>query len=157
MACYGGGIGGFCGGGVSPWWPATVGNTLAAVDAAGEAGVRVVPGANPAPPVQIQAFQPAFWTPEPVFAAIPYSPPLISVVTPTYSPGAAARVITAAGTGLGSGQGTGIAANECGCCTRAYSPLAPSGVEAWRATIYEANNPVNALLAPSCSGGRWFK
>lgn len=43
------------------------------------------------PGVQVQAFEPAFWTPQPVFSVIPYSPATIAAVSPVFVGNDAAR------------------------------------------------------------------
>ena len=110
------------------------------------------------PAVQVQAFEPAFYTPCPTWSVIPYSPALVSVAMPTYgggvsAPGAAVAASLAvaaadvnAGVPLNATVAPVFTANECGPCGRAYSPLPPNGFFAWQRLLQETNRPYDALV-----------
>ncbi len=146
------------------------------------------------PGVQVQAFEPAFWTPQPVFSVIPYSPATIAAVSPVFVGNDAARatVLSEPISRVGGGGAllaetaavgavneerrllpatpTGRArvadasirasmlpppfpfrANECGCCSAAYSPLPPNGVQAWAELLAATNLPYDSIIGPACS------
>lgn len=128
------------------------------------AGVGAAPlAAAYAPAVQIHEFEPAFYTPEPVFATVPYSPTYVAAVAP---------VVIGNGNGTVNGNGNGAAlaaaaapaaplprvATPCGCCSSVFSPLPPNGFQAWRQLIEESNRPYEQLLqcgyTTGCAGLR---
>ena len=112
------------------------------------------------PAVQVQAFEPAFYTPCPTWSVIPYSPALVSVAMPTYgvtAPGAAVTASLAAADVVAADVNAGVpfnatvapvfTANECGPCGRAYSPLPPNGFFAWQKLLQDTNRPYDALVS----------
>lgn len=107
-----------------------------------------------APAVQVQAFEPAFYTPCPTWSVIPYSPALVSVAMPTYAAVQPAAAVAAATATLADAGGVPLSAtvapvftaNECGPCGRAYSPLPPNGFFAWQQLLQETNRPYDALV-----------
>lgn len=106
-------------------------------------------------PYVIRRFEPAFMTPMPTFAVLPFSPATIAAVSPVMYGPADAAVIEAASRGaatvrqaeaLGSGAGAAAATAAatiatipgapCGsCCNRSYSPLPPNAVQAWGSNV----------------------
>lgn len=109
-----------------------------------------------APAVQIQAFEPAFYTPCPVFAMMPYSPATVSAVAPVFPAGEAAGPGPAGLASVGAGDGGGTIpagttptpaynVNSCGCCKTAYSPLPPNGYQAWQNLVSSTNAPYEQL------------
>lgn len=91
-------------------------------------GVPIITGPGGWPTMQLQEFEPAFYTSQPIVAALPYSPPALTVVTPAGGVTAAAGVTT-------------LTAPGCGC-SALYSPLPPSGLRAWERLVFQANAPL---------------
>jgi hypothetical protein len=140
----------------------------AAALAAGAGTAPLIPGYAPA--VQIQQFEPAFYTPTPVFATVPYSPTYVAAVAPVVvNPAAAAAVATTAlADALPFPTPTPVGpdprgppgavpvpapvpagprvATPCGCCSSVFSPLPPNGFRAWQQLIQETNRPYEQLL-----------
>jgi hypothetical protein len=145
-----------CGCGGSGAGPAFTNYGTAAAAGLANVGVSLAAAGPYAPAVQVQAFEPAFYTPCPTWSVIPYSPALVSVAMPVY--GAAAAANTAAiGTVLAE-QATGIVppgatlapaftANGCGPCRQAYSPLPPNGFYAWQKLLQDTNRPYDSLVS----------
>ena len=94
---------------------------------------------------QVRPFEPAFMTPGPVFAAMPYSPAVVAAVSPPFvgpatavvpGVGAAAAAVGAAATGVELvTPGLPVGPRCAGCCGRAYSPLPPNAVQAWGSVL----------------------
>jgi hypothetical protein len=139
--------------------------TMAAMAAvsvgAGLAAVPSVGGYGPA--VQVQAFEPAFYTSCPTWSVLPYSPALVSVAMPVYGDvpvAGAATAAIAAETGLAAASlaAQGVAdgvyqtaapefvATSCGPCANPFSPMPPSGFSAWRNLLRETNAPYDSLI-----------
>lgn len=78
---------------------------------------------------QVRPFEPAFISGKQMVSAIPYSPALISAVSPVYGAGAAAAAGYSA-----TGAAVDVVATSK-CCGAAYSPLPPSAVQAWGGVI----------------------
>ena len=100
------------------------------------------------PPAQVRLFDPAFFTPEPHFAVLPYAPSAISVMSPVLQPPGAFPVPP-----LGPDAynyplpPVGLRAGQCRRCTASFSPLPPSGFRAWEGVIRQNNLP-NSLNIP---------
>ena len=111
-------------------------------------GAALAEAAAFAPAVQVQAFEPAFYTSCPTWSVIPYSPSTVSVMMPTYTPGVAAAPVLAET--LTVPPNTTVApefvATSCGPCGRPYSQLPPNGFYAWQKLLQETNRPYDSLI-----------
>ena len=146
MACYS------CGGaGAAAVTSAVLGSTWATQSALVQPPYL---GAPYAPPVQVQAFDPAFYTPEPLVRVVPYVPSTISVATPLFRAGPAAAPAgwgapAYAPTTAGSSSAPavlprappGMQVGACGtvCQGGSFSALAPTAFAANADLIYRFN------------------
>lgn len=139
-----------------------------------------------APAIQLHEFEPAFYTPEPVIAAVPYSPTYVAAVSPVVvNPNTNTNMNQHTHQSHGQGVGAAVAAGAnalrgpanylppppgppsavaprmvtpCGCCSAVFSPLPPSGLQAWRQLIQDTNRPYEQLMqcgyTTGCAGLR---
>jgi hypothetical protein len=107
----------------------------------GPSGAGVLPPGAGA--YQVRPFEPAFMTPGPVFAAMPYSPAVVAAVSPTFVGPATAVVPGVGGPGVPASAtgvelvtpGVPVGPRCAGCCGRSYSPLPPNAVQAWGSVL----------------------
>lgn len=139
-------------------FPRSADPALAGGAALAAGGVTPAVASAYTPAVQIQQFEPAFYTPCPVFTMIPYAPSVVSAVAPVFPAStstAATGTTTLAAGGVIPPSATptpGFRANSCGCCPTAYSPLPPNGFAAWQGLIRRSNAPYEQLMGGSCGG-----
>ena len=151
-------------------------STAAAVSNAATLAAAASPFGNAyLPAVQVQSFEPAFYTPCPTWAVIPYSPSLVSVTVPVYNNNpvtntvaavvetqpapvalAEAEVLAAAETGVPVNvtPTPQFVATSCGPCNNAFSPLPPNSFDAWRRLLQQTNAPYDALYGGGYGGVR---
>jgi hypothetical protein len=93
------------------------------------------------PPVQIRLFEPAFYSPQPHYSVLPYTPTTVSVVSPVYNNVTQGEAVASAAATAAGRPYSGYAVNACGPCGTATSQLPPTGFEAWRGVIDRNNLP----------------
>ena len=163
LAALGAGVGGYGYG---------YGNGNGAPMLASGVGVGAAPlAAAYAPAVQLHEFEPAFYTPEPVIASVPYSPTYVAAVAPVVINGGGGSGGGSAAATLAQTQMTPTSpfqtpypmqaprvATPCGCCSSVFSPLPPNGFQAWRQLIEETTRPYEQVrqcgYTTGCAGLR---
>jgi hypothetical protein len=118
--------------------------------------IQPAQGTAQAPPVQIRMFESAFYSPEPQFAVMPYTPSIVSVISPAYNLGGGGAAL-AAETGSNTPSPPvslappySLSAGPCGNCGggASFSQLPPTGAHAWGSYLQQFNRPYAGLFGP---------